>query len=89
MIDNNLVTGMFKGSLYLWKNSKFHSAVQAHTGPVTAIHSREGDKKGIITAGRDGFIFIWDAQLKILQKVDVKNLKLYSSRIVAVAEDDS
>lgn len=42
IIDTTIVTGMFKGSLYLWKSSKFHSSVLAHSGPVTAIHTREG-----------------------------------------------
>lgn len=42
IVDNTVVTGMFKGNLYLWKSSKFHSAIPAHNGPVTAIHSREG-----------------------------------------------
>ncbi|EAR94225.2 HELP domain protein (macronuclear) [Tetrahymena thermophila SB210] len=83
-----IVTGMFKGQLYLWKSSKFHQALPAHNGPVSCIHSREGDKKGIITGGRDGFIIIWDSLLKsYINKIDTKEFKLYSQKICAVTED--
>lgn len=48
IVDTTVVTGMFKGQLYLWKSGKFHSAIPAHNGPVTAIHSREGGSKPAI-----------------------------------------
>lgn len=47
------------------------------------------DKKGIITAGRDGVIIIWDGLLKNGIKIDTKDYKLYSLKITAVTEDAS
>jgi hypothetical protein len=37
--------------------------VEAHKGPVMAIHTRKSEI-GIITGGKDGMICFWDGNLK-------------------------
>lgn len=39
LLDNSVVTGTFKGQLILWRGSRSSQAVDAHKGPVQAIHS--------------------------------------------------
>lgn len=65
IVDNSVVTGTFKGSLIMWRGNRTTSRVDAHKGPVTAIHTRKREV-GIITGGKDGYILFWDSTLKII-----------------------
>jgi len=55
-VETHTITGMFKGQLLVWNKNRLTSSVQGHTGPVTAMVTRKGATKGLITGGRDGVI---------------------------------
>ena len=67
LLDNSIVTGTFKGSLILWRGNRTTNHVEAHKGPILAIHTRKCEI-GVITGGKDGYICFWDANLKEKQK---------------------
>lgn len=79
------MTGMFRGQLCVWKQNRLTQTNPAHNGPVTAICTRKG-AGGVITGGKDGYVNIWDKNCKNIQKIDMKELRFYSSKIIAVAE---
>ncbi|EGR30612.1 hypothetical protein IMG5_127930 [Ichthyophthirius multifiliis] len=93
---NVAVTGMFKGNLYVWKQNKLIFDAFKHKGPVTAVFSRqqisEDKQDGIISAGRDNFILIWnwnekDQFLELITQISINEYELYSKRIVSITED--
>ncbi len=80
---------MFKGQIFSWKGNRLTNPIPAHNGPVTTICQRKAtNQKGVITGGKDGTIIIWDQNLKQLQKYDLKDLRLYLTKVIAVAEND-
>ncbi|KRX05725.1 WD40-repeat-containing domain [Pseudocohnilembus persalinus] len=87
-VETTTVTGMFSGQLLIWNKNKLKQSVIAHQGPVTAMHTRKGQQKGLITAGRDGVILFWDHSIKQIptMKIDVKEFRFWSNRIVALSE---
>ena len=48
--------------------------------------TRKGMTKGLITGGKDGFVMIWDTNIKLTKKVDLKEFKLYNCKVMAIAE---
>ncbi|EGR31702.1 hypothetical protein IMG5_103460 [Ichthyophthirius multifiliis] len=85
-IETSVITGMFKGQLLVWKNSKLSAQHPAHSGPVMSMYTRD-QNSGIITGGKDGIVIVWDNSLKKLNRIDLKETKVYLSKITAVAED--
>ena len=77
---------MFKGQLFVWKNSELSSSLIAHNGPILSMYTRKGITKGIITGGKDGFVMIWDDKIKLTKKIDLKEFKLYNPKIMAITE---
>ena len=72
-LGSDAVTGMKDGNILLWKDRTSTKQCKAHTGPVTAMYSISNDSPGIdtrelgprvITGGKDGFVHIWDLQLR-------------------------
>lgn len=86
-IETNVVTGMFKGELFVWKGNRPYNSVKAHNGPVNAICSRKS-AKGLITGGNDGVVIIWEANLKILSKINLVDpgLRILNPKIRALNE---
>ena len=74
-IDQTVITGTFKGSLFMWKGKSLSNVVEAHTGAVNAIWTRK-KPKGIITGGNDGLIFLWDHNMKKIHTFDFKNAEM-------------
>jgi microtubule-associated protein-like 6 len=88
-MHNDAVTGMYDGSLILWKNREAKKRVgNAHTKAVTAMCAfSSGDKRGggvggddagpmILTGAADGLIIQWNDQLKRLKQVDLNVIPL-------------
>ena len=86
-IETNIVTGMFKGELFVWKGNRPYNAVKAHTGPVNAICMRKS-AKGIITGGNDGLVIIWENNLKKISQLNLIDpaLKCLNPKIRALNE---
>ena len=61
--------------------------------------TREGNEKGLITGGKDGFIFIWSdsppssdkstdkSSIYLVKKIDLKEFKLFNCKVMAIAEN--
>lgn len=86
-IEANVVTGMFKGELFVWKGNRPYNAVKAHNGPVNAICTRKS-AKGLITGGNDGVVIIWESNLKKLSQLNLIDpaLKCFNPKIRALSE---
>ena len=86
-IETNAVTGMFKGELFVWKGNRPYSSVKAHNGPVNALCARKSGK-GVISGGNDGFIIVWEANLKKLSQINLVDpaLRVLNPKIRSVAE---
>ena len=86
-IESNIVTGMFKGELFVWKGNRPYNAVKAHNGPVNAICMRKS-AKGIITGGNDGVVIIWENNLKIQSRINLIDpmLKCLNPKVRALNE---
>ena len=72
-LGSDAVTGMKDGHLLLWKDRTNTKYCKAHDGPVTTMYSISNDSPGIdtrelgprvISGGKDGFVHIWDLQLR-------------------------
>ena len=90
ILDNSAVTGTFKGQLILWRGNRTTQIIEAHKGPVMAIHTRKKEF-GIITAGKDGMIIFWDGSMKQKQKISLASypdLCLNSLKITAICENN-
>ena len=83
-MGTDAITGMSDGTLLLWKdrtNTKFVS--KAHKGPITSLYSvidtaspalGVGDGNNgphVISGGKDGFVYIWSAQLSKVWTLDL------------------
>ncbi|CBJ26175.1 conserved unknown protein [Ectocarpus siliculosus] len=67
--DQTTLTGTVTGNLYSWKAHRVHRSSAGHAGPVYCC-ARAG-VKGYLTAGKDGFIMLWDAELQKLKQYGV------------------
>ena len=47
---------------------RVHRSTAGHAGPVYAC-ARAGSNKGYLTAGKDGFVMLWDGELQKLKQV--------------------
>eukprot|EP00752_Nemacystus_decipiens_P008508 g7598.t1 len=65
--DQTVLTGTVTGQLYSWKAHRVHRSTAGHAGPVYAC-ARAGANKGYLTAGKDGFIMLWDGELQKLKQ---------------------
>lgn len=54
------VSGGSTGFVYIWNNENLKGTVQAHQGPVFAIHALE---KGYVSGGKDGTVCLWDESM--------------------------
>jgi WD40 repeat protein len=72
-LGSDAVTGMKDGHILLWKDRTNTKFMKAHEGPVTAMYAISDSSPGIdtrelgprvITGGKDGFVHIWDLQLR-------------------------
>lgn len=72
-LGSDAVTGMKDGHILLWKDRTNTKFVKAHEGPVNAMYAISDSSPGIdtrelgprvITGGKDGFVHIWDLQLR-------------------------
>lgn len=79
-LGTDVVTGMIDGNILLWKDRYSTKYSAAHKGPVTAMNSIGVGTRGIdtkelgprvVTAGKDGFVFIWDIQLRKMWTLDM------------------
>ena len=83
-LGKDCVTGMYDGSLILWKNREAKKRVpKAHAKAVTAMCIFSGSEQGqggagtenagtmIVSGGADGTIIQWNSQLKKLKMVDL------------------
>jgi len=55
-----VISGAASGLIYIWNDEILKSTVQAHQGPVFAIHALE---KGYVSGGKDGIVCLWDENL--------------------------
>ena len=87
-LNNTLVTGSFKGDLFLWNGSSFTKSIKAHTGAVNTIYLRENNT-GFITGGNDGNILVFDQNYKILNKlsINVQEIKSLCPKVRSVCEN--
>jgi len=74
-LGQDAVTGMTDGTILKWKGRTNVKIVMAHSAAVTAMcslpHTSGGANTGfgdsgsrVITGGKDGYVFIWNSQLK-------------------------
>ena len=84
------MTGTFKGSLILWRGNRTTNHVEAHKGPVLSIHTRKKEI-GVITGGKDGYIYFWDANLKERSRIFLGDLDISISnyKITAICENSN
>ncbi|CAM9158468.1 unnamed protein product, partial [Scytosiphon promiscuus] len=68
--DQTALSGTVTGHLYSWKAHRVHRSTAGHAGAVYACASA-GKKGGYITAGKDGFIMLWDAELQKLKQFGI------------------
>jgi WD40 repeat protein len=85
-LAQSIITGTFKGQLYVWKSCALSNIIPAHSSAVYAMHSREN---GLITAGADGLIIYWDLELQQQKIIDIKLMQigLLSHKIRAISEN--
>eukprot|EP01032_Pedospumella_encystans_P008376 gene8376-9951_t len=99
-LGSDAVTGMKDGNILLWKDRANTKYCQAHDGPVTAMYSINNDSPGIdtrelgprvITGGKDGFVHIWDLQLKKMWSLNLNETSPLSAcpQIKAVATKEN
>jgi len=99
-LGSDAVTGMKDGNILLWKDRTNTKFVKAHDGPVTAMYSINNDSPGIdtrelgprvITGGKDGFVHIWDLQLKKMWSLNLNETSPQSAcpQIKAVATKEN
>eukprot|EP00794_Sanderia_malayensis_P020047 gene20047-22014_t len=50
-------SGAANGHVYIWEKEVLSTTIQAHTGPVFALHCLE---KGFVSGGKDGVVALWD-----------------------------
>jgi echinoderm microtubule-associated protein-like 6 len=97
-LGTDAVTGMSDGSLLLWKGRYNTKMERAHLGPVTSMTSIAASNSGantgssdtgprILSAGRDGHVYMWNSQLVRLWDLDLMQSSppAYSSQIQAIA----
>ncbi|CAM9414683.1 unnamed protein product, partial [Choristocarpus tenellus] len=60
--DQVVLTGTVTGHLYTWKGHRVERSTPGHTGPVYDV--AQAGTKGFISAGKDGFLRLWDLELQ-------------------------
>ena len=78
--------GTSDGNLYILKDNALEKALQAHDGPVNAMHvSKSGAQ--LVTGGRDGAIRIWNKKHDCIKELFLQKIasKSQSFRIKGIA----
>lgn len=99
-LGSDAVTGMKDGHILLWKDRSNTKFCKAHQGPVVAMYSIGNDSPAIdarelgprvITGGKDGFVHIWDLQLRKKWSLNMNETKPLSAcpQIKAIATKEN
>lgn len=87
-IGNDCVSGLFNGSIALWKASSLENMVKAHTGPCTSLTPRKKGK-GVISGGKNGDIMFWDEKLQNISTINISEcgLNLSQMKVISLCEN--
>jgi len=61
---NLIITGADNGKLYIWRNYKLVTYVNAHKGAVNCLEYSDKDSNILISAGIDGTVKLWKIEYK-------------------------
>jgi echinoderm microtubule-associated protein-like 6 len=97
-LDIDAVTGMSDGTILLWKGRSNTKSIVGHQGAVTSMTSIPASNSGantgrgdtgprVLTAGKDGQIYMWNSQLMRVWQLDMTQTtpEPYSVQIQAMA----
>ena len=80
---NYVLTGAFNGALIRWEEGVIKDAIKAHGSSITCMGQGSG---GLITGGNDGLVCKISDELKIVQTIDLKDLKSENAKPRSVWE---
>lgn len=87
-IDTTLVTGIYAGTILLWKGSTITKRLEGHTDSCNAVWNRTSEK-GFITGGNDGLVIVWSANFEQLTTLNIKDASInsFNPKVRSVCEN--
>ena len=84
LIDDDIFGCTIKGTIVRWKSVKFEKEIQAHKGPIYCTADWKNTNK-VLTGGADGWVRIWDNNLKLIKGIDCTVLHSVCHKIKALS----
>ena len=84
-----LICGSINGNLLVCSGTTFTKSKKAHKNGLNCLYIRDNDI-GFLTGGGDGYVFIWDTKLNIINKISIRTKEISSMnyRIRSVCENN-